>query len=540
MKNISDTVINLRTLNVFYKVIPNELYRKDFVRGSVHEVVRLLLCPSFDFIKNRFKSKSKLKPEAPTQPDEYSKVKGDNDLDGNSNTKGYEQSELSLDQSDRSNPQRLAEWSGKAISIEGAKNRLRRIEEQKSNELVQQLSPIRDSAQATLESIVGLAADLQNEEIKVEEERFESAVENARSTVITSILKDANSSFPEIASYEDAIKFRDRLESITNRFGQLTGSHSKLFNVFLKKYADKFRSEFSDFTNLNNKTSKIIKNHELDSGDTRACSQKITELNNNLASLTYSKERIASMSADVQALEKDITQLTTRRHEIEQSDEYKNYALLESQSKELEKSKAEFREYVSDLFSHLNRAFTKYSYGVSKSVAAKIDVLSSSPWEIFLDQRRIESDFLSNSPDQIVERNKDDREIIDAYRTLLIEIRGAVTKGSISLKDSDKITTYLDKAIAMFPKIESRGWEIQQKAIKIRRNQNSTAFNSIKSLDELIQRNRREIEEKKIMIEETKTTLEAKKKEIHDLTDSCSDLLTEIIGQEKIITTPQD
>jgi hypothetical protein len=80
MKNISDTVINLRTLNVFYKVIPNELYRKDFVRGSVHEVVRLLLCPSFDFIKNRFKSKSKLKPEAPTQPDEYSKVKGDNDL----------------------------------------------------------------------------------------------------------------------------------------------------------------------------------------------------------------------------------------------------------------------------------------------------------------------------------------------------------------------------------------------------------------------------------------------------------------------------
>ena len=123
---------------------------------------------------------------------------------------------------------------------------------------------------------------------------------------------------------------------------------------------------------------------------------------------------------------------------------------------------------------------------------------------------------------------------------MLIEIRGAVNKGTISLKDSDKISTYLDKAIDMFPKIESRGWEIQQKVISIRQNQNRKAFNSIKSLDDLIQRNKREIEEKKILIAETQTTLEAKRKEIQDLTDACSNLLTEIIGQEKIITTTQD
>ncbi len=157
-----------------------------------------------------------------------------------------------------------------------------------------------------------------------------------------------------------------------------------------------------------------------------------------------------------------------------------------------------------------------------------------------MDQRKIESDGLTNSSDQIVERSKQDSEMIDAYRALLIEIRGAVNKGSISLKDSDKVSTYLDKAIDMFPKIESRGWEIQQKAIRIRQNQNRKAFNSIKSLDDLIQRNEREIEEKKLLIAETQATLEAKKKETTDLTDACSNLLTEIIGQEKIITTTQD
>ncbi|MGE5661051.1 MAG: hypothetical protein ACM3X1_02275, partial [Ignavibacteriales bacterium] len=162
------------------------------------------------------------------------------------------------------------------------------------------------------------------------------------------------------------------------------------------------------------------------------------------------------------------------------------------------------------------------------------------PWEIFVDERKIESDALSNSSDQIVERSKEDREVIDAYRTLLLEIRGAVAKGTISLKDSDKVSTYLDKAIDVFPKIESRGWEIQQKAISIRQNQNRKAFNSIKSLDDLIQRNEREIEEKKNLIAETHATLETKRKEIQDLTDACSNLLTEIIGQEKVITTAQD
>jgi hypothetical protein len=498
------------------------------------------LCPSFDFIKNRFKPKPKLKPESSDYREDYSKEKRISDLEGDPTSEGFDQTELSLERSERGDPQRLAELSGKTISLEDAGNRLRKIEELKTVELVQQLSPIRDSAQATLQSIVDLAADLQNEEIKVEVERFESAVENARSTVINSILKDANSSFPEIGSYDDAVRFKDRLESLTNRFGQLTGSHSKLFNVFLKKYADKFRSEFADLTNLNKKTSKLIKNYDLDLEDTNACSQKIADLSNNLSSLNYSKERIDTMSEEVRELEKDITQLTTRRREIEQSDEYKYYARLESESKELEKSKAEFREYVSDLFSHLNRAFTKYSYGVSKSVATKIDLLSNSPWDVFLVEGRIESGDLSNTSDQNVERSKEDREMIDAYKILLIEIRGAVAKGSISLKDSDKVLTYLDKAIDVFPKIESRGWDIQQKAVRIRQNQNRKAFNSIKTLDDLILRNKREIEEKKILIAETQATLEAKKKEITDLTDVCSNLLTEILGQEKIITTTQD
>ena len=78
--------------------------------------------------------------------------------------------------------------------------------------------------------------------------------------------------------------------------------------------------------------------------------------------------------------------------------------------------------------------------------------------------------------------------MIDTYEDCSLKYGETSAKGSISLKDSDKVSTYLDKAIDMFPKIESRGWEVQQKAMRIEQNQNRKAFNSIKSLDDLIER----------------------------------------------------
>ncbi len=160
--------------------------RNNFVRECVHEVLRLLLCPSFDFIKNRFKSKPKLKPESSGQPEEYSKDNVNYDQPEESIIEGSDKSDLTLDQNDRSDSQRVAGLTGKAISIEEAKNRLRWIEKQRTTELIEQLTPIRDSAQASLRSIVDLAADLQNEEIKVEVERFES--DTLLNTILNAIM----------------------------------------------------------------------------------------------------------------------------------------------------------------------------------------------------------------------------------------------------------------------------------------------------------------------------------------------------------------
>ncbi|HET6730913.1 MAG TPA: hypothetical protein VFH04_04880 [Nitrososphaeraceae archaeon] len=312
------------------------------------------MSPPFEFIKNRFRPKPK------NQHEKESHDKSDDDMFKNGQSNISDNPESDHGKSSQLTTQSLEEQSDKDITVENAMLRLRDIEDQQTQKLIDALSPIRTSAQASLESIGSLADDLQNEEIKVEDQRFESTVENARNTVVTSIMKDANSSFPEINSYNDALKFKDRLESLTNRFGQLTGSHSKLFNVFMKKYAGKFRSEFEDFSNLNKKTSKAIKNFELELEDVKHCRERLSNLSSNIVTLKDSEERIAIISREVKSLETDIEELKRRRHEIEQSDEYRNYSMLESKAREIENDKTEFHEYVSDLFSHLNRTFTKY------------------------------------------------------------------------------------------------------------------------------------------------------------------------------------
>ena len=113
-------------------------------------------------------------------------------------------------------------------------------------------------------------------------------------------------------------------------------------------------------------------------------------------------------------------------------------------------------------------------------------------------------------------------------------------RGTISLKDSDKVLTYLDKAIDMFPKIESRGWEIQKKALGIKQSQDRVAFDSIKSIDEQILRTKNNIAEKKNLMAETQLAVQEKSNEIQNLTNECNNLLTEILGQEKTISVQRE
>ena len=70
---------------------------------------------------------------------------------------------------------------------------LRSQEEMKVKELVEEILPIKSSVEKLLRSTEKIADDLEKENIKVEEPRFESIVENSRRTIISSLRKEISS-----------------------------------------------------------------------------------------------------------------------------------------------------------------------------------------------------------------------------------------------------------------------------------------------------------------------------------------------------------
>ena len=72
------------------------------------------------------------------------------------------------------------------------------------------------------------------------------------------------SDFPVPTSITEARKFQERLQSLMERFGDVSGSHSKLLTTFMKKHTGKIKGEFDTISSLEKRTGKIMEGFEED------------------------------------------------------------------------------------------------------------------------------------------------------------------------------------------------------------------------------------------------------------------------------------
>lgn len=410
------------------------------------------MAPFFDF----FKKKSN-KTDISTYPID--------DIDGDSkdvekpNVATYKPGFNRLENGDSSSP-----TDSKLVSILDASMLLGSQEERKVKELIKDLLPIKSSVEKLLKSAEKTAEDLEKEHIKVEEPRFESIVENSRRTIVFSLRKEATSEIPSITTFEDAIKFESRLESIVNRLSGLSSSHSRVLNAFVKKYASKLQNESTAISTLS-----------------RRCQMRLTEYRRFKQSITNAEEMLTSLSQQINTIEnchnavnnlrteiktvqeRDDTQ-QTELHDLESSKEYLRISSIEKELGELETVEQEIRRETIDLFGHVNRAIAKYSYGLSakKELFMKLQILENEPWKIFY---HIDSSgkILSNGKrDASVYHERPDRDRegsaadFSQYLSILNEIQFAITNRRIDLKDSQKVTYYLGQIIDVLPKFNSR------------------------------------------------------------------------------------
>jgi DNA repair exonuclease SbcCD ATPase subunit len=395
------------------------------------------------------------------------------------------------------------------ISVTDALAELAKIESVNVRILSNNLSPIKEDVTRTLRSIQKVADDLEKDNIKLEEDRFKSIVQNSKATVISSLKREASSLMPLPQSAYDAKRFKEKLESIVNRFGEVSGSHSKVFNIFMKKYVGKLKDEFERLSSLLEDTKSIITDYEEKAGEIVECSNLLNTISQKTSSVKSNNVELENTNRVVEKLEIDLQELKNALKKLEDSAEFKEIARTLSEIDKLKVEEEEFHKQLLDLFGHLSRAITKYSYGMNKETYRRLHVLSDEPWKIF-----------------------EEAEGLSPYIKLLYEIRKSVELYDITLKDSDKVIQYCDVILKSLPQFQETKEHRRQRLELLYKNNADSLFKTSAEIKERIQNDIVSLQNNKRLMEQLPEQINETNHELENLTFKAEECLLRIIGKK--------
>src|ERR671932_6241 len=225
-----------------------------------------------------------------------------------------------------------------------------------------------------------------------------------------------------------------------NRFGEVSNSHNRVMNVFMKKYAGKLKGEFETLSSLLEDTKSVMAEFEEENAVILKCIDILNLLSQKVTLMKTYKSRIENIHKEIEILKSKLDQSKVQLSSLEKSIHFKESCHNIDKIDTLKKEEQELHKHMLDLYSHVSRAFTRYSYGMTKDTISRLKVLADEPWKIF-----------------------DNDEDISLYTSLLTEIQKAITSSNIKLKDSQKVLYYMDLIIRSLPK-----YQREIKAIKLR------------------------------------------------------------------------
>ncbi len=401
-----------------------------------------------------------------------------------------------------------------SLSVSEALGLLQHTESEKVKGLVQELSPIKKSVRDSLESIAKIADNLEHENIKLEELRFKSIVENSKRTVVASLKREASSDLPLSESMQDIKKFNYRLESIMNRFGEVSNSHNRVMNVFMKKYAGKLKGEFETLSSLLEDTKSVMAEFEEENAAILKCIDVLNLLSQKVALMKTYKNRIENIHKEIEISKSRLDQSKIQLSSLEDPVHFRESCHNIEKIDALKKEEQELHKHMLDLYSHVSRAFTRYSYGMTKDTVSRLKVLADEPWKIF-----------------------DNDEDISLYTSLLTEIQKAITSSNIKLKDSQKVLYYMDLIIRSLSK-----YQYETKAIKVRlkllqESKDGLVVNKAKELRENINYYNSTLDDLKQSSDDMRKQLTENNSECGILVKRIEDCIFEITGKKYFLST---
>ena len=364
-------------------------------------------------------------------------------------------------------------------------------------DLKNDLEPIRTSVLDCLNRLRDSAKELEEQEIKVENPQFEPLINTSKNILISSIKKESFIESSEIKNYEDAVKFKNNLELLVNRFGQVGDSHNRILNEFMRKQINKLKSEFDKISSLLKEVTKVLSVKESQINNCITCRDDLILLNEKLIEKKDKQNRLAELVQELQTIDKNIEAANRKYEDFQKSEEFLNGLNFLEKINNKKDEIGILEKNMINRVSNLSRPITKFSYEASKETQGRLANLLNDPLEIFYDNSE--------------------------YLKLFNELKRNIIEKSIKIKDPEKTIHQIEEIVNSLPSLSSNLKDLKEELILL---ESSTSFKNIKRLNdlkmttEMYEKNRLEnitkTQETKETIEELESATNGLKKKIED------------------------
>ena len=364
-------------------------------------------------------------------------------------------------------------------------------------DLKNDLEPIRTSVLDCLNRLRDSAKELEEQEIKVENPQFEPLINTSKNILISSIKKESFIESSEIKNYEDAVKFKNNLELLVNRFGQVGDSHNRILNEFMRKQINKLKSEFDKISSLLKEVTKVLSVKESQINNCITCRDDLILLNEKLKEKKDKQNRLAELAQELQTIDKNIEAANREYEDFQKSEEFLNGLNFLEKINNKKDEIGILEKNMINRVSNLSRPITKFSYEASKETQGRLANLLNDPLEIFNDNSE--------------------------YLKLFNELKRNIIEKSIKIKDPEKTIHQIEEIVNSLPSLSSNLKRLKEELTLLdssTSSKNINRLNDLKMRTETYQKNRLEnitqTQETKKTVEELEVAANGLKKKIED------------------------
>jgi hypothetical protein len=348
-------------------------------------------------------------------------------------------------------------------------------------DLIANLEPIRNSVLDCLDRLRKGADELEEQEIKTEDPKFEPLINNSKKILISSIRKESFIESSEIKNYEDATKFKNNLELLINRFGQVGDSHNKLLNEFMRKQINKLKNEFDNLSSLLKKGTKMLSIKETEINKCISCRDDLILFNEKINDRKNKQDTLSELLEERQSINKNIEAGKREYEDYLKSDEFLNTSNTLEKINEKKNEISLFEKNMINMVSNLSRPITKFSYQASRDTQGRLAAMLSEPLKIFDDSSE--------------------------YLQLFGELRKHVIEKSIQIKDPEKTIHQIDEIVRSLPSLSSNLKNLKEELIQLESSVNSKHMRHLEDIKTKIEMYEKNSSENILKTEETKNSI---------------------------------